>query len=375
MKRESERGSGKTVADTVPRHYLASAANLLEKYSQEILETYENLLRAAGSPLVAEEAIHEQLRAQARNVLNEVVEELRTNRSRLRSKGEEDRLSAMVGVSRAQQSVHPSESLRAVVLLSEAMLSVVIEELPSSPGSKSGVAAVALAIQKSIMERVARASVAYGNYLRAKLHDAHADEQRRISRELHDRVAPSIMVTAQSLELHEMYEEHEPERARSKLELAKHTTRQALQATRDLSRTLRDSAAEGGLEVALSRYLHSTVSSKVQAWVSAKGDESLLTHDVRDEVYLILREAIRNAVAHSMARRIRVAINTREYEIRASVEDNGKGFDPETASSRGMGLASMRERVALLGGDMRLTSCPNRGTKIELWIPLLKSSQ
>jgi signal transduction histidine kinase len=273
--------------------------------------------------------------------------------------------------------MHPSESLRAVAALSEAALSVVVEELPSSPISRSGVAAVALTIQRSIMERVARASVAYGNYLLAKLHEAHADERRRISRELHDRVAHSIMVVFQSLELYEMYAEQDPEKARSKSELAKRTARQALKAVRDLSRELRDATTNEGLEVALSDYLRSTVPQEVRAWISAKGDESFLTPEVRDELYLILREAIRNAVAHSAARCIRVEFDVGEYEVRASVEDDGRGFDPEVVatSSLGMGLISMRERVALLGGDVKIVSRPGKGTKIEISVPLLRSSR
>jgi signal transduction histidine kinase len=365
------------MADAVPRSYLGLAADLLEEREQAVLEAYEGLLRTIDSPLVAEGEAREQLRAQAQGVLREVVRDLRGHGQPVRRGGQEERLSAVVGASRARDNVHPSESLRAVAALSEASLSVVVEELPPSPTSRSEVAAVALAVQRSIMERVASASVAYGNYLIAKLHEAHADERRRISRELHDRVAHSIMVAFQSLELYEMYAGRDPEKARSKLELAKSTARQALTTARDLSRELRDSVAPEGLEVALSDYLRSTVPQEVRAWVSAKGDESFLTTEVRDEMYLILREAIRNAVAHSAARSIRVEFDAREYEVKASVEDDGRGFDLEitAVSSYGTGLASMRERVALLGGALNLRSHPGRGTKVEISVPLLRSSR
>jgi signal transduction histidine kinase len=357
--------------------HLSTAADILKTRFEEIFAAYEERLLAMGSPLVVEAETRGQLRVQARSILGEVAATLRGREASSGTQQKEDRLSETIGVSRARKSVHASESLRAVVALSEAALSVVVENLPPSPTSRSEVVAVALTIQKNIMERVARAGVAYSNYLLEKSHEAHADERRRISRELHDRVAHSIMVAFRSLELYEVYKGKDPSRAESKLELAKKTTQEALDLTRGLSRELRSTSAEEGLEAALSELLSISVPQGIRSWVSVEGDESLIMQGVvRDELFLILREGIRNAVSHSGAETIKVEVDITESYVRAAVEDDGQGFEPRGEATRtdgGTGLSSMEERASLLGGDLSLTSAPGKGMRVEIFLPLPRS--
>jgi signal transduction histidine kinase len=322
------------------------------------------------SPLVAEVATREQLKAQARSVLEEVASSLRAPEKA--SWTQEDQLSKTIGISRARKNVHATESLRAVVALSEAALSVVVDNLSHSQDSARELATVALAIQKSIMERVMNASIAYGNYLLSKLHESHADERRRISRELHDRMAHSIMVVFRSLELYELFRDDEPARARHELEFAKDMAQEALKSARDLSRELRNSSAEEGLEVSVSDLLRTSVPQNVRSWVSVKGDESLIAPDVRDELFLVIREAIRNSTTHSGAGRIRVELCISPNSVTATVQDDGRGFESEEEAVRkkGAGLASMRERTSLLGGALSVVSFPGKGTKVDAFMPL-----
>jgi signal transduction histidine kinase len=329
------------------------------------------------SPLVAEPEIREQLRPQARSILGEVARTLRGREASSGTQQSGDQLSTTIGASRASKGVHASESLRAVAALSEAALVVVVDNLPPSPTSRQEVAAVALAIQNSIMERVARAAVAYTNYLLEKVHESHADERRRISRELHDRVAHSIMVAFRSLEIFEMYSTKDPSKAQARLELAKSTTQEALELTRSLSRELRSTLAEEGLEVALSELMDVSVPQDIRSWASVKGEESLITSQVRGELFLILREGIRNAVTHSRAGNITIEVDINENRVKAAVEDDGRGFEPGEEPNRksGTGLASMKERATLLGGTIDLVSAPEKGTRIEIFLPLLPRSR
>jgi signal transduction histidine kinase len=359
---------------TLPR-YLGTAARVLEARFEEVFAAYEKRLLAMDSPLVAEAETREQLRAQARSILGEVAAHLR-GRGMPSGTQQSDHLSESIGVSRARGNVHASESLRAVVALSEAALSVVVDNLPPSPTSRTEVAAVALAIQKSIMERVARAGVAYANYLLEKVHESHADERRRISRELHDRVAHFIMVAFRSLELYEMYRDKEPSKAQAKLVHAKNTTQEALELTRSLSRELRSTSAEEGLKVALSELLSTSVPHGIRSWVSVEGDEAVIQPQVvREELFLILREGIRNAVNHSAGSTIKIEVRIAESHVNAAVEDDGRGFEPgeEASHTRGTGLASMQERATLLGGTLDVTSAPSKGTKVEVFLPLPRS--
>ena len=65
-----------------------------------------------------------------------------------------------------------------------------------------------------------------------------------------------------------------------------------------------------------------------------------------------------------------VKLRITEDHVRATVEDDGRGFDPADATFGGTGLASMRERVTLLGGNLGLASSSGRGTRVEVSIPL-----
>jgi signal transduction histidine kinase len=351
--------------------HLSIAAGVLETRFEEILATYEERLLTMPNPLVAEAEMREKLRTHAHSVLEEVAATLHGREAP--STQQKDPLPETIGVLMARKGIHPSESLRDVVALSEAALPIVVDNLPPSPTSRSEVAAVALAIQKSILERVARTTVAYSNYLLEKVHESHTDERRRISRELHDRVSHSIMVAFRSLEVFEMYRTKNPPKAESRLEFAKSMTQEALGLTRSLSRELRDTLAEEGLEIALSKLLHDSVLQNIRSWVSVQGDESLITPQVmHNELFLILREGIRNAVTHSGADKITVEVDITENCVRAIVKDNGRGFEPREKAARanGTGLASMRERTSLLGGTISLVSAPNKGTKVEVLLPL-----
>ena len=358
-----------------PPSHLSVAADILEARFEEIFAAYEKRLLAMGSPLVTEAETRTQLKVHARSTLEEVARSLRGREALPSTQQSESHISEAIGTSRASGNVHASESLRAVVALSETALSVVVDNLPPSPTSRKEVAAVALAIQKNIMEHVARAGVAYANYLLEKAHESHTDERRRISRELHDRVAHSIMVAFRSLELYEVYRDKDPSKAQAKLELAKSTTHDALELTRSLSRELRSTAAEEGLEAALRELLSISVPQGIQSRVSVQGDEALIAPQVvRDELFLVLREGVRNAVTHSGASTITVEVDITENQIKAAVEDDGRGFEPG-GEAGGTGLASMKERTSLLGGTLTLMSEPGKGTRIEIFLPLPRSGR
>ncbi|MEJ7870631.1 MAG: sensor histidine kinase [Rubrobacteraceae bacterium] len=352
---------------------LNAVAEVIEARSEEVVAAYEERLLAMKSPLIAEAETREQVMEQARAVLVEVATDLRGRKAAPDAQQSEDSLSENIGASRASGNVHAVHSLRAVVAFSEAALSVVVDNLPPSSSLGGEVAAVALTIQKIFMERVTRAALAYANYLLEKAHESHADERRRISRELHDRVAHSIMVAFRSLEIFELYRTRDPAKAEVRLELAKSTTQEALELTRSLSRELRSTSAEEGLEVALSDLLSVSVPQEIQSRVSVEGDESLVTPQVRDELFLIIREGIRNAVTHSRASRITVKVAISEILVRAVVEDDGRGFatgEKAPRDSGGTGLASMKERASLLGGTLNLVTVPGKGTGVEVFLPL-----
>jgi signal transduction histidine kinase len=90
--------------------------------------------------------------------------------------------------------------------------------------------------------------------------------------------------------------------------------------------------------------------------------------EIETALYRITQEALTNARKHGAARRVVVEMRDAAGGIRASVRDDGKGFDPaETA--RGFGLHSMRERAELVGGILRIESAPGHGTEVSVTVP------
>jgi PAS domain S-box-containing protein len=198
---------------------------------------------------------------------------------------------------------------------------------------------------------------------------AEEAERERISRELHDRVAHSMAVAHQSLQLHDIFAEKDAPRAEAKLALAREMIKASLESTRNLSAELRRVDAEDGLEAELRHLLDVAVPPGIRAGIRVDGDETGVPGHVRGQLFLMLREAVRNAVSHSGCGSLSVGLDIAPEIIVGSVEDDGRGFDP-AAGNGGVGLRSMRERAALLDGALKLDCGPGRGTRVEVSVPL-----
>ena len=111
--------------------------------------------------------------------------------------------------------------------------------------------------------------------------------------------------------------------------------------------------------------------------VAVEGKPRNLHPILRDEVYRIAAEALRNAFRHSQAGQIEVAIGYGEKQLTLHVRDNGAGIDRDVLGSHGragyFGLHSMRERAALVGGKLTIWSELKSGTEIEIIIPASKA--
>jgi|GEM_PF-1492603 len=199
---------------------------------------------------------------------------------------------------------------------------------------------------------------------------ARAHEQRRVGRELHDRVAHLMGVVHQSLELHEALKGLDPGKAAEKMALARRATKEAMAATRDLSQALRHAEAEEGLGAALSGLLRETVPPGVAHELSVSGDEEAIPEEAREQLFLVLREAVRNAVSHSGAAKVVVSVGVGGGRVLGAVEDDGRGFDPAAAEGGGSGgLAYMAERASLLGGTCSVDSTLGVGTRVAVDFP------
>lgn len=141
---------------------------------------------------------------------------------------------------------------------------------------------------------------------------------------------------------------------------------------RNLSHDLRPTVLDNlGLVPAL-EFLAEKVTKRTGLKVSVNGDDSTrLPAAVETALYRIVQEALNNAVKHAHASSVRIELQRTPSKVACSVCDDGRGFDAQRQKSKhGLGLVGMRERLNALGGSLRLTTEPRRGTTIQAEIPL-----
>lgn len=345
------------------------AARVIDEHFDEIFKIYEARLNETHNLLViGGGSSRDKLKAQARSVLGRAAAELRGQASS--SASVEEEVYQNLEAAKAPLIQHPDESFRAGMELVDAALKTVARRLDLSGCSPEEIFGISCAVQEGVMDHVARVSMAaYVDYLLAKIHETQVEERRRFSRELHDRVAHSMALVNQNLELREAFKEKNPQQAEKKLEQAGEYAREAISTARDISMELRRSSAGESLAVSLDGLMRASIPPGVEFEVSFEGDEEHLPDHTREQLYMVLREGVRNAIAHSDGASIRVGIEVSSEEIIASVSDDGAGFDT-SGDREGVGLKSMRERISLLDGSFDLSSIPGSGTKAEARVPL-----
>ena len=205
-----------------------------------------------------------------------------------------------------------------------------------------------------------------------KLVVAQENERSRIARELHDDVGQQLALLASKLEV---AARHTRELSRNRMQAALAEARRSLH---DVSTTVHNLSHE--LHPAKLRLLGlgptlETLCRNVSAesGVPVIFDRRGIPPDVPEPtalcVFRVAQEALRNAVKHSRASRITVGVSATPSQLVLRIVDDGAGFDPLESQSAGLGLVTMRERVELTGGTLRIQTAPAHGTVIEAHLP------
>ena len=207
--------------------------------------------------------------------------------------------------------------------------------------------------------------------------EARVGERTRIARDLHDTLLQSFHGLLLRFQTVFQLLPERPMEAKEKLGSAIEQTADAITEGRDAVQGLRDSTVQGNdLALAISTLgeeLTTDSTNRPAFHVAVEGEARNLHPILRDEVYKIAAEALRNAFRHSRARQIEAEIRYDTEQFRLRVRDNGKGVDPAILSSQGSeghyGLPGMRERATLIGGKLAVWSEVDAGTEVELRVP------
>ena len=198
-------------------------------------------------------------------------------------------------------------------------------------------------------------------------------ERERIARDLHDTLLQGIFGASIHFDVaNNRLPQDSP--AKPAVQRGIELLKQVSEEGRNALRALRSpQATDEGLEEALLR-LHKefAMPENIDYRVAAQGDPLELRPLIRDEVYLIAREAVFNGVRHSQAKTIEVELDYTSRTFRVLVRDDGCGIDPQvlqTGREGHWGLANMRERAEKIGAKFEVLSRINAGTEIRLGIP------
>jgi two-component system sensor histidine kinase UhpB len=195
---------------------------------------------------------------------------------------------------------------------------------------------------------------------------AQEEERARVARDLHDEVNQSL--TGLLLRL-EAAREAAPPQMQAELAETKALANQAMRELLSLARQLRPTALDDlGLAAAVAGQVEQLARGELEAEFSADGDFSDLGDDAQLVAYRVAQEALSNAARHSGAGRVTVTLRRSEGGVELRVTDDGRGFAFDE-SEGGLGIAGMRERALLIGGELTIESRPDHGTTVWLTIP------
>jgi len=196
---------------------------------------------------------------------------------------------------------------------------------------------------------------------------AQEQERTRVARDLHDEVNQSL--TGLLLRL-EAAREAAPPQLEAELAETKALANQAMRELLSLARQLRPTALDDlGLAAAIAGQVDRLGHGEIEAELSTEGELSDLGDDAQLVVYRVAQEALSNAARHSGASRVEVRVRRlQDGGVALTVADDGRGFAFDEAE-RGLGIAGMRERALLIGGELTIESRPERGTTVRLTVP------
>jgi signal transduction histidine kinase len=200
---------------------------------------------------------------------------------------------------------------------------------------------------------------------------AHEDARRRIAQQLHD--DPIQTIAAAGLRLEMLLRQLESPDDRAAVERIQATMSSAVEGLRSMVFALVPGELETrGLAAALEVYLeHGLAGDGVQ---TALEDRTTREAPVptRTLLYRMAQEALSNVARHASASTVEVTLLERDGDFSVRIADDGCGFDPEQAMRfrpGHLGLASIRERVALAGGSLLVRSSPGTGATVDITLP------
>ena len=214
-----------------------------------------------------------------------------------------------------------------------------------------------------------------GKPMIVRIVEAQESERQKLSRQIHDGPAQALSNFVLQSEIAMRLFEKDQDLARQELANMKLAATGTLQKIRDFIFDLRPMMLDDlGLVPTVRRYVDAFKDkSGIPTTLAVTGQERRMESVREIMIFRGLQELLGNVRNHAQATQVRVSLDSDDTRMRVIVEDNGRGFDVEAAASgpqRTIGLAGLKERIELLGGDLQIDSQPGQGTRVVMDVPV-----
>ncbi|PAE24772.1 sensor histidine kinase [Bacillus sp. 7894-2] len=204
-----------------------------------------------------------------------------------------------------------------------------------------------------------------------RMQEIVSQERNRLARELHDSVSQQMFAASMMMSAITETQQDPEDRQAKQLKMVEEMIHQSQLEMRALLLHLRPAALKGkslqeGIEELLVELLQ-----KVSMEIEWKVESFPLDKGVEDHLFRILQEAVSNTLRHSKSQNLEVLLIQRDDYAILRVADDGVGFDVEESKAGSYGLQNMYERAAEVGGSMKIISVKNKGTRLEVKVPII----
>jgi signal transduction histidine kinase len=233
---------------------------------------------------------------------------------------------------------------------------------------------LAIALSRRQAQEALAASEALYQKLAQHLETVREEERTHLARELHDDIGQ--ILTAIKIDLLTMgngFSDSDREKKEDILQLLSN----GIQSVHSLCRRLRPGALDDlGLEEALSGLVHDwNRRNPLECTLFVDIDDEVLSDEIRTAVFRVVQEALTNVSRYACASKVEISLVADSQTLCFFIQDNGCGMaEGAERKPTAFGLLGMRERMAILGGELSIESSPGKGTRIEGIIPLSQES-
>lgn len=217
-------------------------------------------------------------------------------------------------------------------------------------------------------------------YLGIKIIEAQEEERQRLARDIHDGPAQSMANIIVKTELCERLMNIDQERFKKELRNLKAIVKDTLKDIREIIFDLRPMSLDDlGLVPTLKKYINDfSVDTGIKTSFNIIGTETKLEPAIEIAIFRVVQESLNNINKHSQATNANIIIEFADERINLSIIDNGIGFNIEkvekihNTKTGGFGLINIRERLELLEGELQIKTSPGNGTKLNIYVPIIK---